>query len=173
MSTKPIIIDYNGQGKWSMVQIRIRYQNYCQQLKINDPQDINPEQIQNLASGKMWIYPVMNKIIDGIEQNDEACKIIGVELVEENTKMPFGRILKSNTARALRRTDLNQNLQARLRKRIISMLIDGNVPHEYKEYAKLLRKIRIDKNDWQIIEQCFPQDNQYTMKYYLYFKKYL
>ena len=106
-----------------------------------------------------------------IEKDDRVCKIIGVELVEENRTMPFGRILKSNTARALRRTSLDNNLQARLKNRIIGMLIKGKVPREYKEYAKLLRKIGIDRYDWQIIERHFPQDNIYTMKYYRYFKE--
>ena len=85
--------------------------------------------------------------------------------------MPFGRILKSNTARALRRTDLNYDLQTRLKNRIIAMLIEGKVRREYKEYAKLLRRIGVDKHDWQIIERYFPKDNIYTMKYYRYFKE--
>ena len=85
--------------------------------------------------------------------------------------MPFGRILKSNTARALRRTDLDCNLQARLKNRIIAMLIEGKVPREYKEYAELLKKIGNVRYDWQFIERYFPQDNIFTMKYYRYFKE--
>ena len=115
----------------------------------------------------------MYKVIKKIEQGDRACKIIGVELIKENNTMPFGRILKSNTARALRRTNLDCNLQKRLKNRIVTMLIEGKVPREYKEYAKLLRKVGIDKYDWQFIERYFPQDNIYTMKYYCYFKEYL
>ena len=172
MSAKNIIIDYNGEGKWSMEQINLRYHNYCRQLKIN-PLNISPRTHKNLCSKKIWIYPVMYEIIKGIELEDRSCKIIGVELVEESNTMPFGRILKSNTARALRRTDLNYNLQERLRRRIIFMLINANVPREYKEYAKLLRKIGIDRENWRIIERHFPQNNPYTMKYYQYFKEYL
>lgn len=142
-------------------------------MKIDTPLNISPHKLENLASKKIWIYPVMEKIIEGIERGDRACKIIGVELVEENNKMPFGRILKSNTARALRRTNLDRNLQERLRNRIITMLIEGNVPHEYKQYAKLLRKIGIDKDSWQIIEKHFPQNNPYSMRYYQYFQEYL
>lgn len=173
MSTENIIIDYNGKDKWSMEQINFRYNNYCKQLKINTPFNITPRTYKNTGAKKIWIYPVIEKIIEGIEQGDRVCKIIGTELVEENNTMLFGRVLKSNTARALRRTDLDFNLQERLRRRIIFMLIDGNVPREYREYAKLLRKIGIDREDWRVIERHFPQDNPYTMRYYQYFKEYL
>lgn len=170
---KTIIIDYNGGGKWSMKEINRRYYNYCKQLKINPISNISPRTIENLCPKKTWIYPVIYEIIKGIERGDCACKIIGVELIEESNTMPFGRILKSNTARALRRTSLDIDLQERLRKRIVTMLIEGKVPREYKEYAKLLRKIGIDRYNWQILEQHFPQNNIYTMKYYRYFKEYL
>ena len=172
MSNK-IIIDYNGDGKWSRKQINLRYRNYCKQLEIDSSLDISSRIHENVRAKKIWIYPVMYKVIEGIERGDRACKIIGVELVEESNTMPFGRILKSNTARALRRTSLDCNLQARLRNRIVAMLIEGKVPREYREYAKLLRKIGIDRDSWQIIERHFPQDNIYTMKYYCYFKEYL
>ena len=173
IDTKNIIIDYNGEGKWSRKQINLRYYNYCKQLKINSRLNINPRIIKNLCPKKTWIYLVMYEIIKGIERGDCACKIIGVELVEESNTMPFGRILKSNTARALRRTSLDRDLEERLRKRIVAMLIENNVPREYKEYAKLLRKIGIDRDPWQVIEKHFPQNNIYTMKYYKYFWKYL
>ena len=165
VSNKNTIIDYNGENKWSREQINLRYRNYCKQLKIDSPLDISPRVYENIGAKKIWIYPVMYKVIKKIEQGDRACKIIGVELIKENNTMPFGRILKSNTARALRRTNLDCNLQKRLKNRIVTMLIEGKVPREYKEYAKLLRKVGIDKYDWQFIERYFPQDNIYTMKY--------
>jgi hypothetical protein len=164
------IIDYNGAGKWSQNQITKRYAQYCQELTILHPFDINP--YEQITAEKRWIFPVMDKVILGIEQNDEACKIIGVELIEESQTMPFGRILKSNTARALRRSILNKHLEERLAARIVAMLIEGNVPHEYKEYAKLLRKIGISKSYWQEIERNFPYYNQYVLRYYTYFQLY-
>lgn len=164
------IIDYNGAGKWSQNQIKQRYAQYCQQFKILHPLDIDPYECVTVEIKR--IFPVMDKIILGIEQNDEACKIIGVELIEESQTMPFGKILKSNTARALRRSVLNKHLEERLAARIVSMLIEGNVPREYKEYAKILRKIGISKSYWQEIERDFPHHNQYARRYYAYFKLY-
>ena len=48
-----------------------------------------------------------------------------------------GKILKSNVARALRRATLMK--EERIRRRIVSMMLAGNVPHEFREYKKLLR----------------------------------
>lgn len=170
MSESLKVIDYNGEGKWSQDNIRQRYEQYCKQLKIVQPFDISPH--VHVASDQKWIYPIIDRIIMGIERNDEACKIIGVELVEESRTMPFGRILKSNTARALRRNTLSEYLQERLVARIVLMLVKGNVPREYQEYAKLLRKIGINTSYWQEIDKHFPNDNQYAMRYYSYFKLY-
>ena len=72
-----------------MEQINFRYRNYCKQLKIDFPLDISPRTRENTGAKKIWIYPVMEKVIEGIERGDLACKIIGVELVEENNTMPI------------------------------------------------------------------------------------
>jgi len=90
-----------------------------------------------------WIYPVMYKVIAGIEQGDAACRRIGAEFIEEDRKFTFGKIVKSNTARALRRSELTTEEQERIRRRLVAMLIEGNVPHEYKQYVKLLKKIGV------------------------------
>ena len=61
---------------------------------------------------------------------------IGIEFIEQDQKFSFGKILKSNTARALRRTKLEEEDKKRIRQRLVSMLLTGNVPHEYKQYGK-------------------------------------
>lgn len=66
---------------------------------------------------------------------------IGIDFIEQDATFPFGKILKSNTARALRRASLKEKQQDRSRRRVLHMLVNGQVPHEYREYAKLLRKI--------------------------------
>jgi hypothetical protein len=86
--------------------------------------------------------------------------------------MPLGRILKSNTARALRRAPLSPYQQDTLRDRIVHMLLTGNVPHEYKEYAKLLRKVGIG-NRWSEIEEKVDRSNHYVMKYYGYLARHV
>ena len=161
------IRDYNGEGKWSKDEIIRRYLQYCRELNLLNPIDISP--VEHVEGNVKWIYPVMDKVIAGIEQGDIACRRIGIEFIEEDRKFAFGKILKSNVARALRRGELTTEEQDRIRRRLVAMLIEGNVPHEYKQYAKLLKKIGIG-DDWDEVEARINRSNQYVMKYYSYLK---
>ena len=159
--------DYNGEGEWSKEEIIRRYSHYCRELKVTNPIYLSP--IEHVVGDVKWIYPVMEKVITGIELGDAACRRIGIEFIEEDRKFPFGKILKSNTARAVRRSDLTAEEKERIRQRIVAMLIDGNVPHEYKQYAKLLKKIGIG-DYWSEIEKRINRSNGYVMKYHDYLK---
>jgi hypothetical protein len=158
------IIDYNGRGKWSRDEIQARYATYCRSLSISE-RNITPQEL--VQEDKKWIYPIMDKIIEGIEDGDPACKLIGIEFIEEDSKFPFGKTLKSNTARALRRTDLTDEDKERIRKRVVHLLLSGIIPHEYKEYAKLLKTIGLGKFR-EAIERDMNHDNPYVMKYRKY-----
>jgi hypothetical protein len=159
--------DYNGEGKWSKDEIIRRYSQYCRELKVRNPIDLSPEEY--VEGDVKWTYPVMYKVIAGIEQGDAACRRIGIEFIEEDGKFTFGKILKSNTARALRRSELTTEEQERIRRRLVSMLIEGYVPHEYKQYARLLKKIGIG-DYWDAVESGINRSNEYVMKYYDYLK---
>ena len=159
--------DYNGLGKWSSGEILNRYSQYCREFKMLKPTDLSP--VTHIKGDGKWIYPVMDKVIVRIEQGDPACRRIGIEFIEEDGKFTFGKILKSNTARALRRAELTIAEQSRIRRRLVTMLVKGNVPHEYKEYAKLLKKIGVNGH-WDEIENNVDRSNKYVMKYYNYLK---
>lgn len=159
------IRDYNGDGDWSKDEIIRRYSLYCRELNVRKPIDLSP--VVFVKDEITWIYPVMDKVIEGIEQGDAACQLIGIEFIEQDRKFTFGKILKSNTARALRRCELTSDEQERIARRLVKMLLEGNVPHEYKQYAKLLKKIGV-KDYWPEIEKRIDRSNQYAMKYYEY-----
>jgi hypothetical protein len=107
----------------------------------------------------------MTEVILGIEEGDVACIALGVDFVEENALFPFGPKLKSNTARALRRSQLTEGQKARLRQRISTMLATGTIPHEMREYAKLLRKVGVGEH-WPRLERDIPRENPYAMRFY-------
>jgi len=90
-----------------------------------------------------WIYPLVESVIEGIEKRDLACIEIGIELIEDSDSMPFGMILKSNAARALRRSAdlLTEEQRSRIRERVADMLIAEYMPREFLQYVKLLRAI--------------------------------
>lgn len=131
-------IDFNGVGRWSRDEILRRYAAYAKELAI-EPRDLSPH--ESTEKGRRWIYPVMSRVIEGIAAGDPACIRLGIEFIEEDAKFPFGKILKANTARALRRTSLTEDQKDRIRRRVFAMLRAGIIPHEYREYAKLVRKI--------------------------------
>lgn len=159
--------DYNGEDSWSKDEIIQRYARYTRDLGVQAPTDLSPIEV---TKGEIkWIYPVMDKVIAGIERGDAACRRIGIEFIEEDRKFTFGKLLKSNTARALRRSELTKEEQERLRRRLVTMLIEGNVPHEYKQYAKLLKKIGVSWY-WSEVEAQVDRSNEYVMKYYNYLK---
>ena len=163
------IIDFNGTGRWSLQFVQERYAAYARQLDVTAPLNLVPPRYKGHEVER--IYPVMFEVIEGIEQGDKACIEIGVECIEENQWLFFGRIIKANTARALRRSTLTPLQAERLRKQIVSMLLGEHIPGHYREYAKLLRKIGLG-NWWSSIEKQANCNNPYVLRYYNYFQQY-
>jgi hypothetical protein len=163
------IKDYNGVGRWSVAAVQQRYREYSRALGVAKSQVPTP---QEQDEGEFhWIFPIMFSVIEGIKRGDAACTEIGVELIEEPEFFVFGRILKSNTARALRGAKLTATQIERLRRRMVSMLLSADVPHEFHEYAKLLRHIGVGEW-WPSIEERIQRDNSYVRRYYEYLRKY-
>lgn len=161
-----IIIDYNGVGFWAPNAVRSRYESHARHFGVTSLHDISPR-IHD-EGGKRWIYPIMEQVIEGIELEDPACVEIGIEFIEDSSSFPFGMILKSNTARALRRSHLNSEQEERIRKRVVEMICTGYLPREFRQYAKLARKIGM--KDWlSQIEREADLDNPWIKQYYIYF----
>lgn len=133
--------DYNGIGPWSAAGITSRYREYAKLFCVASEANLVP--VTTAQGDTRWVYPVMDKVIDGIEAGDPACAELGIDFISESGSFSFGMRLKSNTARALRRATLNDQQRERIRTRVVQMLVEGYVPKEYREYAKLLRKIGI------------------------------
>ena len=160
------IRDYNGTGKWSRDSITERYKRYAQKAKIASPKSLMP--IEHTEGTVHWVYPVMDAVIEAIKAGDTAAIEIGIEFIEENQSFPFGRTLKSQTARALKRAPLSSEQVERIRDRVIQMLLDSYVPREYSDYAKLLRKVGVG-DKWLNIEGRINRDDPSVMRYYQYF----
>jgi hypothetical protein len=155
--------DYNGTGAWSVLSVQARYRDYCDLLQVGDQR--LPEPKEHREGQIVWIYPIMEDVIQGIEHGDAACIALGIDFVEEDDLFAFGKTLKSNTARSLRRARLTEEQKVRLRKHIVTMLVSGIIPHEMREYAKLLRAIGVGEH-WQRLERDVPRDNPFAMRFY-------
>jgi hypothetical protein len=164
------IYDYNGTGRWSLEAILGRYKEHVRRYRVPAPLDLTP--FEHTDAGGRRIYPVMFKVIEGIQAGDAACIELGVELIESDQRMPFGMILKSNAARALRRTRLTREQEGRVRERVFGMLLAGHVPREYREYAKLLRKIGAGAS-WSGVAERVDRSNPHVMRYFNYFLRHV
>ena len=159
------VIDYNGTGRWTLDAIRERYAEHARRLHVRPPAALSPREHSDGAT--RWIYPVMDAVIAGIEAGDAACVELGVEFIQEDQKFPFGKTLKANTARALRRATLDAGQVERVRDRVIAMLVAGHVPREFREYAKLLRKIGVGER-WSSVRERLDHSNPHVMRFYDY-----
>jgi hypothetical protein len=157
------ITDYNGTGKWSKSELLTRYVHLAADLGI-EPRDLTP--MEHIKGDRHWIYPVMDKVIEGIDVGDAACIHLGIEFIEEDAKFAFGKTLKANTARALRRATLSDQQKQRIRKRVFHMLGNGHTPREFREYAKLVRKIGFDRSDLPSI----TSPDAYVKQFQTYFE---
>jgi hypothetical protein len=159
------VIDYNGTGRWTLDAIRERYAEHALRFDVREPTVLTPR--EHSEGGTRWIYPVMEQVIAGISGGDPACVELGVEFIEGDQRFPFGKRLKSNTARALRRASLEAGQVERVRNRVIGMLVAGQVPHEFREFARLLRKIGVGER-WESVRQRLDRSNPYVMRFYDY-----
>jgi hypothetical protein len=160
--------DYNGPNDWSVDAVRERYREHCRRFGQSEMTTLVPT--EHLAGGVRWIYPVMDVVIDGLRRGDKACVEIGIEFIESRHRQPFGRILHAKVARVLKRAALDEGQVARLRHRILQMLVDGDVPHEYAEYARLLRHIGMGTS-WYEQRRMVDESNIYVMRYVRYFER--
>lgn len=162
-----LIHSYNGKGMWSIEAVQGRYLEYCSRLGVETPRELRPKFYHRHEA--IWIYPIMEPVIEGIKTGDTACATLGVEFMEQDTTFPFGRVLKSKAARALKKADLSPALKIRIRRRVAAMLAAGNTPREFKEYARLLRKVGFEEF-WPRMLATAPVGNKYAMRYFAYFR---
>src|SRR5687768_4191203 len=160
--------DYNGPGRWSRDAVLERYAAYTQRFGVPAPRDLTPREHQE--RGRQWVYPVMEQVIAGIESDDPACVEIGVEFIEEDASFPFGMRLKYNTARALRRATLNAEQSERVRRRVVEMLRAGNLPREFRQYAKLAKKVGLGAWSFEL-ERGLDLTNPWVRHYHEYLKE--
>lgn len=157
-------IDYNGVEFWSAEAIQKRYRKYA------DAQGFHPAHLaprRHTEGGRTWVYPLMEQVIDLIEAGDTAAIDIGIEFIQEDDYFVFGRILKSNAARALRHAPLRPEQQERIRTRLVRMLLSGQVPLEWREYKKLLKHVGLGSL-WSVLDTGVDRTNEHVMRHYDY-----
>jgi hypothetical protein len=127
----------DGTGPWTHEAIRERYRRACRAHRVQPqpwPDPGRPE-----ACG--WTARTMDVLAERMRQGDLAAADIGIEFIEEDGSFAFGRTTKGRVARALRHVPLTAAQKDRIRRRVVAMLARGYLPREFREYARLLRRI--------------------------------
>ncbi|HEX2553429.1 MAG TPA: hypothetical protein VHL98_07000 [Microvirga sp.] len=127
----------DGTGLWTHDAIRERYRRYCRAHHVQAP----PWPQAGWLEERGWIAGVMDHLAERMKQGDLAAAEIGIEFIEEDGSFAFGRTTKCRVARALRHCRLTDGQMDRIRRRVIDMLGRGYMPREFREYARLLRRI--------------------------------
>jgi hypothetical protein len=162
------IRDYNGTGDWSGAAVIARYGRIAGCRRQRRTRELR---IQEHTQGSVtWRLPVMDQVIEGIKDGDAACVELGVQFIETGGPQPFGKRLHANTARALRGASLAASQIVRLRERILGMLARAEVPREFSEYTKLLRRIGLG-SEWQRVAPTIDRSNPHVMKHVAYLEK--
>ncbi len=164
------VIDYNGKGFWSVDEVLKRYMEYARIFGITQPRELTP--LTYSTGDSQWIYPVMDRVVEGIEAGDLGCAELGIEFIQTNDSFAFGRIIKSNVARALRRTTLTEEQKERIRRRVIEMLEAAYLPREFRQYAKLARKFGLREFLPQIKQVAERSSDEWVQRYCAYFEEY-
>lgn len=162
------IKDYNGVETWSVEAIQERYRRYADAL---GTRTVPLAPTRHIEKGHTWIFPLMQQVIELIDDGDRAAIEIGIEFISEDDFFVFGKILKSNTARALRRAALTEEQKARVRERLVAMLLSGQVPHEWGEYKRLLRTVGLGPL-WPVLEKGVDRENKFVMRHYAYLDRF-
>ena len=162
-----LIRNFNGEGRWTVAAVQARYSVYCREYGVESP--IPPKPREHAEGKERWTYPVMEAVMGGIERGDKASIALGLDFIEEDAHFPFGKRLKSNTARALRRAPLTAEQVLRVRKRVTNLLVAGQIQHEFREYARLLRHVGLAEC-WPLIERDAKLDSPFVRRFVEYFR---
>jgi hypothetical protein len=160
------VTGWNGKRGWSSEAVLARYVRYCRQLN-RASNGLGPARYAPPADAD-WIPPVMGEVAAAIQKGDPAAVMIGIEFLEEDAGFPFGMLLKSNVARRLRQNAaLDESQKEVLRRRFTDMLLRGYLPREFREYAKLFRKIGLGVHR-EAIERKADLSNRFVRRWCWY-----
>ena len=91
----------------------------------------------------IWMSHVFDQVRFAIVRGDRLAMSIACDLIDKDPHMPFGKLIKSGLARALKQNAAALSPAERLRlvHTTLRLLALPYAPRELEDYAKLLRKL--------------------------------
>ena len=91
----------------------------------------------------IWVSSLFQNIRKAICLGDETAIAIACELIHCDPRLPFGKLIKSDLARALKKRSekLGSEERAQIMEVTIRLLTMSYAPRELEDYVKLIRKL--------------------------------
>jgi hypothetical protein len=137
------MIDYNSAGKWSVTMVESRYARLRTQLGGVAGFELTPRTYTN-SRGMTWVYPILDRVVEGVRLGDSACIELAVEYIEDNVMGSYTGYLRERLARGLRHAELSKSQRTRLVNVFLSQLTRGNLHQEFRAYIRLFKTLGID-----------------------------
>ncbi len=92
----------------------------------------------------VWLSQTFDKVRKAIVSGDTAAVSIACELIEKDPMLPFGKLIKSGLARALKKRNalLVASERSQILRATIKLLNQEYAPRELEDYCKLAKKLK-------------------------------
>ncbi|WP_434339813.1 hypothetical protein [Motilimonas cestriensis] len=136
-------INYNPDGKWSVESVQKRYRELS--LVYGGVGDFFPEpKVYINQRGAMWTYNIMKSVVDGVQLGDKACIQLSIEYIQDNLVASTTGYIRERMARALCTAELSNSQKKALVNVFLTMLENGNLQQQFREYIRLFKYIGIE-----------------------------
>lgn len=153
----PDVHDFNNSETFTLERILAEYQRLCKQHRVKPDPAFLPQRHEE--RGETWIYPIWEKVIDGIRESNPACIDLGIWCLETPEPIMFGRSIRSSIVRELGRAKLKTIQADRLRKLIPRLLMSRHPHVHYKRLTRLFLLLEPERRMFEPFQE--PQEDPY------------
>ena len=135
---------YHGVPRgWRANEIVAEHARLGGTFDLTGPEATEPGAPAWLPERYSWLQyrQMLHRVGEGILQGDAACVEIAVRYIVLRYIGSYSGFLRQMLARRLKHATLNENQRRRLCSHFAQLVIDGERTDEFREYAKLWRKI--------------------------------
>lgn len=155
-------INHNAQGRWSVESVQAEYRRLSLVLGGVAGFEPTPRKHTN-PIGCTWIYNIMDSVVDGIQLDDSSCVQLAIDYIQDNDMRPSTGYIRERMARALGGVELSSKQKSILAATFIQQIKSQKIYREFREYAKLFKKIGIEPYRASI-EKYRKSERQYIVR---------
>jgi hypothetical protein len=153
---------YHGVPRgWGAKQIVAEHARLGGTFDLTGPEATEPGAPAWLPERYSWLQyrQMLRRVGEGIFQGDAACVEIAVRYIVLRYIGSYSGFLPQMLARRLKHATLNEDQRRRLCSHFAQLVIDGERTDEFREYAKLWRKIATTEEVQRLIAELRRDSN--------------